>query len=455
MPNSPPGQDPGLTTVLERAVESPAASSAQPVLSAEVHEFMARAPHWLVRSGTMVLASVLGIILLLSVVIKYPDTITERVTVVGTQPVLEVVARQSGHLESLRVTQGQKVEKGEILAVLESPSRAEVVLTLGARINRLLSSVIGKTTMPDESFKPEEGLGKIQESYAEFLNSYNQLRSRLADDYAEKAGALLRDQIAGKRKQIESLRQQSALSRRGADLAREKFDRMKQLRDKATISASDIADQELAMLQEMRADTTAQRAQTEAEIEAAKLEKELHLIEHDREESLRTARELLRSNLNKLRGEIDVWEIDYVLRAPADGVIAFYDFWSDQQFVAAGRQVFLIVPETTRLVGRMPVRQGGAGKIKPGQMVRVRFDDFPYKEFGIVTGSVQSISMVARDGANLVLVDLPYPLVTSFKKTVPFKQDMTGQASIVTEDIRLLGRIFYEIRRAFVNNTGN
>jgi HlyD family secretion protein len=208
----------------------------------------------------------------------------------------------------------------------------------------------------------------------------------------------------------------------------------------------------MALLQEMRADTMAQRALTDAEIEAARLEKELRLLEHERAEALRAARELLRANLNKLRGEIDLWETDYMLRAPAAGVVAFYDFWSDQQFVAAGRQVFLVVPETTQLVGRMPVSQGGAGKITPGQRVRVRFDDFPYKEFGIVTGTVQSISMVARDGANLVLVNLPYPLVTSFKKTVQFKQDMAGQASIVTEDIRLLGRVLYEIRRAFVNN---
>src|SRR3954469_20577532 len=114
MPTSPPERDQRIGSVLERAVEHPADKSAQPVLSAEVHEFMARAPHWLVRSGTMVLASVFAIVLLLSIVIKYPDTITERVTVIGTQPVLEIVARQSGHLESLKVTQGQKVEKGEI-----------------------------------------------------------------------------------------------------------------------------------------------------------------------------------------------------------------------------------------------------------------------------------------------------------------------------------------------------
>jgi len=109
------------------------------------------------------------------------------------------------------------------------------------------------------------------------------------------------------------------------------------------------------------------------------------------------------------------------------------------------------VPETTHLLGRMPVNQGGAGKVKPGQLVRIRIDDYPYKEFGAVTGKVQSVSLVPREGANLVLVDIPYPLVTNFKKHLQFKQDMVGEASIVTEDIRLIDRFFYEIRRAFVS----
>lgn len=452
MPAVPPPPPRGITSVIRPVVESPTEKPARPVLSAEVHEFMGRPPHWLLRSGTTVLAAFLGILLVLSIVIKYPDTITGRVTVIGTQPVLEVVARQSGHLESLRVAEGRKVQKNDILAIVESPARAETVLALSSKLERVAAGLLGKIKMPDESFKPEEGLGKLQDSYAEFLNAYNQYRSRLADDYTDKASELLQAQISGKRAQIASLRQQAELAHRTSELAREKYERTKNLLSRAAVSPSQVQDEEMAMLQEFRADSTAQRALTDAEIEAARLEQQLRTLEHDRTETVRVARELLRTNLNKLRGELDVWEADYVLRAPAAGVVAFYDFWSDQQFVTAGRQVFLVVPETTQLVGRMPVNQGGAGKIKAGQVVRVRFDDFPYKEFGIVTGKVQSISMVARDGANLVLVDLPYPLVTSFKRKIQFKQEMTGQASIVTEDVRLLGRVFYEIQRAFVNN---
>lgn len=440
---------------LTSAAPGAVAEFAPPRLSAEAHEFLGRAPHWMLGSGLMGLVAMVAVLIGLGVVIKYPDTIEGRITITGLQPVGEVVARQSGRLEELRVKEGDRVARGDVLAIVESPARADAVMRLAARLAALDGASLGGARMPDVAFKPEEGLGKLQNAYAAFLNSYNQLRSVMADDYAEKAGALLRQQIDGKREQILSLRAQAGISRRELELAREKYDRMKALYDQKLLSAAQLQEEEIGMLEKTRAESTAQRALTDAEIAAAEVEKDLRELEHERSETLRRGREQVRSDFNRLRGDLDVWEADYVLRAPADGTVAFYDFWSDQQFVAAGKQVFLVVPETTRLIGRMPVGQGGAGKIRAGQPVQIRLDDFPYKEFGLVTGKVQSVSMVAREGANLVLVDLPLPLVTTFKKEIEFRQEMTGKASVVTEDIRLIGRVMYEVRRAFVNNTGS
>lgn len=424
-----------------------------PQRSAEAHEFLGRAPHWMLRSGLAAVVALLVVLVVLGAVIRYPDTIEGRMTITGMQPVGEVVARQGGRLEALRVKEGQRVARGEILAIVESPARADAVFRLAGSLKALDPATIGGAPMGDVAFKPEEGLGKLQNAYAAFLNSYNQLRSVVADDYAEKAGALLRQQREGKRGQTNSLREQGVVSRRELKLAQEKFGRMKALHAQKLLSAAQLQEEEIAMLEKMRAETTAQRAFTAAEIEAAEVAKSIHDLEHERSEMLRKGREQVGADFNRLRGELDVWEADYVLRAPADGTVAFYEFWSDQQFVAAGRQVFLIVPETTQLIGRMPVSQGGVGKIRAGQVVQVRLDDFPYKEFGLVMGRVQSVSMVAREGAHLVLVDLPMPLVTTFRRRIDFRQEMAGRGSVVTEDLRLIERVLYEIRRAFVNNT--
>jgi hypothetical protein len=84
--------------------------------------------------------------------------------------------------------------------------------------------------MPDVAFKPEEGLGKLQNAYAAFLNSHNQLRSAMVDEYAEKAGALLRQQIAGKRELA---------------LAEEKYGRMKALHEQKLLSAAQLDEAEI------------------------------------------------------------------------------------------------------------------------------------------------------------------------------------------------------------------
>ena len=221
-------------------------------------------------------------------------------------------------------------------------------------------------------------------------------------------------------------------SRRELEIGRAKFAQMSVLRSSESISRAGYQEEELRLLGLVRAHAQIERALTE---------------------SLRVARDAARSKLNKLRGDIAAWDSDYVLRAPAPGRVAFYDFWSEQQFVTAGRQVFLIVPESNALICRMSVSDGGAGKIKAGQKVIIKLDDYPYKEFGTVTGTVQSVSSVARLGANMILISVPSPLVTSFDKEIQFRQDMAGEANVVTEDIRFIGRVLYEIRRAFVNNS--
>ena len=271
--------------------------------SSDVQEFMGRAPHWLLRSGTTVFAAVLAVLLTLSAIIKYPDTITARITITGTQPVVEVVARESGHLESLRVREGQTVSKGEIMAIIQSPSNPATVLTIEEKLGLIAPGNATDAVIFNVAFRPEEGLGTLQAPYADFLSSYQKLRDLLMDDYAEKTGALLKQQLASKATQIESLRQQTDMSRRELELGRDKFARLKALHESQSVSTSQLQDQEMQLLQQMKVNTTADRTLTDAQIESSKLEKELRDLEHLRTETLRTAREQLRAGVNKLPGK--------------------------------------------------------------------------------------------------------------------------------------------------------
>lgn len=414
-----------------------------------VREMMGRTPHWLLRSGATILGCVIVLLLVLSAFISYPDMITSKLTVTGTHSVVEVVARQPGHLQSVRVKEKQSVRQNEILAVIESACDAETALGIRAQLDKLGAMMTSDEAFVNESFPGEAKLGRLQESYSAFLASYTRLLTVWGDDHSVKTAALLEEQLQRKLSQVQNMKGQQQSMDKELILAREKYDRMKALFDRGSISASQLKENETTVLSQTREHAAVEKSQLEEQILASKLDREIRDLQHERTELMQAARDKFRTAYQKLRGEIDLWDADYVLRAPADGMVAFYDFWNAQQYVTAGRQVFIIIPETSSLRGRMTIKQGGAGKIKPGQTVRIRFDDYPAKDFGMVTGRVQSVSLVAREGANQVLVDLDYPLVSSYKKKLHFKQEMAGDANIITENTSLLGRIFYEIRKAF------
>ena len=118
---------------------TPALSQAEPDATPEdfsydVQEIMTRSPHWLLRWGITVLAIIIFVLIFLTWIIRYPDTIKGTMTVTGSTPAVDVVARQSGHLSQLRFKENDPVEKGQILAVIDSPADIERVYAVKERL---------------------------------------------------------------------------------------------------------------------------------------------------------------------------------------------------------------------------------------------------------------------------------------------------------------------------------
>ena len=66
---------------------------------------------------------------------------------------------------------------------------------------------------------------------------------------------------------------------------------------------------------------------------------------------------------------------------------------------------------------------------------------------GELNGKVQSISQFPDEQGNyLIDVELPQDLKTTYGKVISFRQEMKGSANIVTEDLRLIERFFYQLR---------
>ena len=91
----------------------------------------------------------------------------------------------------------------------------------------------------------------------------------------------------------------------------------------------------------------------------------------------------------------------------------------------------------------MPI--AGSGKVKPGLRATIKLDNFPFQQFGILTGRVQNISPVPQKDYYSVEISVNNTFETTYHKTIPFQQEMQGTANIITEDKRVAARIFEKV----------
>jgi HlyD family secretion protein len=135
--------------------------------------------------------------------------------------------------------------------------------------------------------------------------------------------------------------------------------------------------------------------------------------------------------------------------APVSGSVTFTKFWSENQNVKAGEKVMTIIPaDEGSTLGKISLPLQGAGKVKVGNQVHVQFDNYPHMEFGVVKGFVSNISEVPDEGFYTVEVDFPLDLRTYYDITIPFSQNMQGNAEIYTDKKRLIERVLDPIRSA-------
>src|SRR5262249_10104333 len=93
-------------------------------------------------------------------------------------------------------------------------------------------------------------------------------------------------------------------------------------------------------------------------------------------------RQTLISRLNALKTSISQCEETHVLKAPIGGKVTFFAFRSENQFVKSDEEVMTVVPDAEdNLVGKVSMTLENSGKVKDGNKVLIRLQNYPYREF--------------------------------------------------------------------------
>jgi multidrug efflux pump subunit AcrA (membrane-fusion protein) len=416
--------------------------------SDEVQEILRTPPRWPIMWGNTVIFFTMLVLLLLCWIIKYPDELQADIVLTTATPPNAVVAKSSGKI-SLIVNENELVKKNGIVCVLDNSARYLDVLSLSTKLDSL-GNHLG--TIDASHFSPQLQVGEIQGEYNDFIAAVNRNSFFETNIPIEREIASIRNQISKNMQLLKQQEKQRAIYQKQLQLVQVDYDRDKKLFEQQVISAKSFEEKEQVLLTASANFETAESNVASTQIKLAELEKDLQraTIQNSRETNDLTLS--VQESYQKLKSAIATWEQKYVLRSPIDGTASFFNYWSKNQFVKVGDEVMTIVPEGSQVVigkVRMPVQNSGKAKI--GQRVNIQLENYPYEEYGMVLGRVKNISLVPRENLYAIDVELPAKLMTTYNKELEFRHELQGHAEIITEDLRLLERMFYQIRKIFVN----
>jgi hypothetical protein len=112
---------------------------------------------------------------------------------------------------------------------------------------------------------------------------------------------------------------------------------------------------------------------------------------------------------------------------------------------AAGR----ILNGNTETYAEVIVPQDKTASIKKGQKVLLKLAAYPFREYGIVEGRIDSIYTNAADSSCMVKVSLVNGLNTNYQKKLPYRNGLMTDADIITADMRLSERLIQKLKKSF------
>lgn len=417
--------------------------------SEEVQEILTQVPHWMIRWGNLVILIVLLLLFLMSCIVKYPDIITAEITITTQTPPEKLVARTSGKIEKIFVGNRVAVSENTPLAVIQNSADYKDVFAL--------KDIVDKINISDKQFYfPFEkitslNLGEIEGSFAVFEKDYvaYELNKNLQPYQAE--GIAQNLEAIELTERLSLLIQQKEINEKELEFKKKELDRYKKLYEKGIIATQEWETKNLDYLQIEKnfRNTNASISQMKSSINDLSRNKKVTKINENKDD-ISLYRNAIQS-FNQLKKAIADWELAYVLRSSVSGEVSFLQIWTENQTITSGDNVFTIIPKNKEnYIGKVKAKAMNSGKIKEGQQVNIRLSNYPDREFGIIKGKIQSISLTPdKDGSLLIDVSLPNKLETSYHKKIIFQQEMSGTADIVTEDLRLIERLLYQFRDVF------
>lgn len=410
-------------------------------------------PYWILRWGISFFFLFLLLIIIASSFIRFPDVVPATAEITAINPPAHRIANVTGKIEKVMVNEGQKVSKDEILLLLESSAKLEDVKTVENYLPVMdsLLSINNINDIPSPScFNENLELGEIQTNYSDVLMSYLNLHRFLNSGLFMEKFLAFKEKLQTQKRYLVELKNKNQLLNEQFEIGKNKYIRDSLMYLKGGISQSELEASFQKILQFKSSMTDLNMNLLNGKSTCIQTGHELcQLTMQNKFERQQLTANLLKS-IQLLRAQIDLWKKLYVVDAPVDGTVSFTSYWTENQNVKSGEVVVSVVPEDSMKIKvriRFPIQN--SGKVKTGQRVNIKLQNFPYQEYGMLVGKMATISKVPNDLHFSADVVLDNGLITSYGEKLPKANQLIGEAEILTDEYSLLLRFFNPLKAIF------
>lgn len=420
------------------------------IRSEEVNEILTDTPKWILRWGISVVFILILIGVALSYFIKYPDVLTADITLTTLNPPVTLVAKNNGKLTHLLVKDKEPVKANQTIGIIENTANYTDVLSLYETANQLNEQIKLSDTLSNIAIKDSLKTGEITPYYLQFLKSLKDLNLYKSINPFSKQITLLKKDLGNYSSLLIKYQKQQNINDEQLKLAENDFNRDKKLYEQQAISAREFENQKKNYLNAQNSNQQSKIVLDNTNIQINSIEKSILQLQIQDYQEQNNLKNELSQYLKTLLNEINKWKQLYVIESPVNGKVSFFSLWSVNQNIKQGDELFAIIPEQQQqFIGKCTLPLSNTGKLAIGQKVNIKLDNYPYNENGMLQGTVSNISEVPNKNSYAIDVALSNGLTTSYNKTLAYKEQMKGKADIITKNISVLDRVFFNFKKLF------
>lgn len=424
--------------------------------SEEAQQVLGRIPSWTIRWGITIIFAIFVGIILGCCLIKYPKCVDGIVTITTNNSPIDIIARSAGNLEKILVSNGNLVNEGEILGVIETSANYTDVLSIDSCLTEISIQPLDVAVFNSKLYA-KYLVGELQRDWTSFTSICKKYRDNITRSIIKKKKMLVGKQISKQKDIYHQMKNQLEAMKIDLMYEEKNFRRDSSLFLEKVIPEIEYDESSRRLLQARNSIISFKNQMSSTELSVIKLKQQLiELTIQEEDETLAFEREI-QTNMDRLFAQVQSWKLTYLLISPISGKVSFVQKWDEGQFINTGEHYLTVEPfEYQCTVGMVRIPQSGFGKVCIGQKVIVKLDGFPYTEYGMLLGTIGCLSSVPDESANgqdasqyTAIIEFPNGMETTYGKKLRMIQKMEGTAEIIVEDRRLIMRLLDPIVALF------